>query len=323
MRRNPLYKKYCTVINRYNEYFKKIGVYDFMQSKAYMDEMTDYCSAHDDKQSLAHTPFRTRLEKDHGIEAGQLFFRYGFLSSGYELKFGRIYKDYSIGIDPCGMIDRMIRGDDISFFTEDLFDIAALIKLNGKLAEDDAHGSATGADKNRGQWLITIDDEAPSNFHFDLKRAGDIRLDPEGILSNPAKVGCEVYALNLINKTVANLFEKQRPTEESLQAVYNLNMAGTRFKSVDSMRLAMLWMWDMAHKGNGSEPAGFDEVYELLKEKVEEIGILGKSKLVEKGTQGKKGGPWEQFMTRRQRILGYYNVTATCINNITVTCLNY
>ena len=65
MRRNPLYQRYCAVIETYNDYFKGIGIYEFMQTREFLDEMTEYVSSHNDEEDLKYTPFRRRLEESH------------------------------------------------------------------------------------------------------------------------------------------------------------------------------------------------------------------------------------------------------------------
>ena len=78
MRRNPLYQRYCAVIESYNDYFKDIGIYEFMQTREFLDEMTEYVSTHDDEDDLKYTLFRRRLEKSHGKYASLKFFNMDF-----------------------------------------------------------------------------------------------------------------------------------------------------------------------------------------------------------------------------------------------------
>jgi len=285
MRRNPLYKRYCTVIDRYDNYFKKIGVYDYMQSKECIDEMMEYSSTHEGKEELRYTPFRLRLELDHGEQAGLLFFKYGFLSFGFENKFGRIYRPCTDGMDTDVVITKLINDENVSFFTESLADIAALVKLNG-------------------QWLITVDGITPNTFCFDLKRSNEIKILSHGIIEDPGKVGLEVYALNIINKAVNSLLEKQQVLPETYESVYKLSLAGKHINSTDAMRLSMLWMWDKAHEVDGQEPLPFDQVYRLLKDRIEKAGATE--------------GVWEQVLYRKPRIREYFESTERCIQQVTI-----
>lgn len=291
MRRNPLYRRYCNVIDRYDNFFKSIGVYDYMQSKEYLDEMSEYTSTHDEREELRYTPFRLRLERDHGERAGLLFFKYGFLSLGFENKFGRIYKYCTDGIDADALINKLLTDEDVSFSTENVADIAALVKLNG-------------------QWLITVDGFTPDTFCYDLQRSNEVKISPKAILEEPGKVGLEVYALNLINKAVESQFEKQRVSLETMGSVYKLSLAGKHINSTDAMRLAMLWMWDKAHENGGKEPLPFDQVYRLLKE------IILSKHAVEDGKE--TGGVWDQILYRKPRIREYYASTEHCISQPTV-----
>ncbi|WP_459934138.1 hypothetical protein [Fundidesulfovibrio butyratiphilus] len=285
MRRNPLYRRYCAVIDRYNNFFQNIGVYDYMQSKEYIDEMMEYSSTHEGKEELRYTPFRLRLERDHGEQAGLLFFKYGFLSFGFENKFGRIYKSCTDGVDTDAVIMKLINNDDVSFSTENIADIAALVKLNG-------------------QWLITVDGFTPNTFCFDLKRSKEIKILPQAIIEEPGKVGLEVYALSIINKAVESLLEKQQVPLETYESVYKLSLAGKHINSTDAMRLTMLWMWDKAHEVDGQEPLPFDQVYRLLKDRIEKAGATG--------------GVWEQILYRKPRIREYYESTERCIQQVTI-----
>lgn len=289
MRRNPLYRRYCAVIERYNDYFKSLGVFDYMESREYLEEMASYTSAHDDCHDLAYNPFRVRLDNEFGKEAGMKYFKYGFLSYGYEKHFGRIYKHYSFGLDTTEALEKIFSGEDVTFSVKGHADISALVKLNGS-------------------WMISIDEMMPTNYLYNLEKSNSITIDPKAILNNPTKVGLEVHALNMINKAVESLFGKQHIDEETLQSVYKLSLSGKHINSSDTMRLAMLWLWDKAHEKDGGKPESFDAVYPLLKDKINASGMLD--------------GAWEQIFTRRKRIVGYYGVTDFCIQNHTIRSFN-
>jgi hypothetical protein len=288
MRRNKLYKRYCAVIEAYNDYFKDIGIYESMQTREFLNEMAEYVSSHDDKEDLKYTPFRRRLEKSHGKAAGLIFFKYGFLSCGFENNFGRIYKNNSIGLSSDKAFEDILKDSNVEFATRDPADLSALLKLNG-------------------EWLLTVDEMTPDNFSFDFQRTGNIKINPQGVVMSPSKVGLEIQALNIINKAVESLFKKQNIEGETLQAVYKLCLEGKHINSSDVMRLAMVWLWDKAHEASESTSASFDDVYPLLKAKVEE--------------SGKTDGAWEQIVTRRKRIQGYYEVTDFCIKNRVIMSL--
>lgn len=289
MRRNPLYRRYCAVIERYHDYFKSIGVFDYMETREYLEEMTGHTAAHDDEEELIHNPFRMRLEKDHGKEAGMKYFKYGFLSYGFEKHFGRIYQHHSIGMDSSIILDKLLTGVDIVFSVKGPADISALTKLNGS-------------------WMISIDEMSPTNFLYNLEKSTSIKVDPQAILNNPTKVGLEIHALNLINRAVESLFGKQHIADETFQSVYKLSLSGKHINSSDAMRLALLWLWDKAHEKEGDAPTPFEEVYPALKAKIEAAGLTD--------------GTWEQIVTRRKRIAGYYAVTDFCIKNHAITSLN-
>lgn len=288
MRRNTLYRRYCDTINKYNEYFKKIDVYDYMQSKEYLDEMTEYVSIHDEKEDLKNTPFRKYLEKHHGKKAGLIFFKYGFLANGYDIKFGRIYKYYSLGLNSYDAFENLLNGNIVKFSTDDIADISAISKLN----------------KN---WSITIEDEDPSLFYFDYQKFDNIKIKPEALLNDPSRIGLEAHALHLNNKAVNSLFEKQNIDTDTLSSVYKLSLAGKHINSSDVMRLAMLWIWDQASEHDKQNSREFFEVYPSLKAKIEEYSMAD--------------GVWEEILTRKARVAGYYQATKNCIQNLTVTPL--
>jgi len=260
-----------------------------MQSKEYLDEMMGYLFTHEDSLDLKYTPFRRRLDYEHGDEAGHRYFKYGFLSYGFEMKFGRIYKHYSDGLDASKALEQLLKGENVSLETSDPADISALTKLNGS-------------------WLVSVDDDMPNNFLYDLERSKSITIDPKGVLNEPTKVGFDVHALNLINKAVESIFEKQNVSPETLQSVYKRNLSGKYIFGSDIMRLSMLWLWDKAHEDDRQNPLSFDEVDTLLKEKIERAGI--------------PDGVWDQIITRRKRMVEYYASTIFCIKNRTITSLN-
>lgn len=289
MRRNPLYRRYCVVIERYQDFFKSLGVFEYMESREYLEMMTSYVAAHDDEDELRNNPFKVRLDTEFGAEAGMKYWKYGFLSYGFEKHFGRIYKHHSIGLDAEETLNKLLSGKDVAFSVKGAAEISALVKLNGS-------------------WMISIDEMQPSNFLYNLEKSTSIKIDPKAILNNPEKVGLEVHALNMINKAVESLFGKQHLDEETLKSVYKLSLSGKHINSADAMRLAMLWMWDKAHEKDAAHPQPFEAVYPLLKQKVEAAGGVG--------------GTWEQIVTRRKRIVEYYAATDFCIQNHTITSFN-
>ena len=288
MRRNTSYRRYCDTIDKYDDFFKEIGVYDYMQSKEYLDEMTDYVSSHDEKEDLKHTPFRRYLEKHHGYRAGLLFFKYGFLANGYDIKFGRIYKHYLNGMDSNNALEIVLDERNVKFFSDDVADISAISKLN----------------KN---WSITIEDDDPSLFYFDYEKFDNIKIKPEALLNDPGRIGLEAHALHLNNKAVKSLFGKQNIDADTLSSVYKLSLAGKHINSSDVMRLAMLWIWDQASEHDKQNSREFYEVYPSLKAKIEEYSMAD--------------GVWEEILTRKARVAGYYQATKNCIQNLTVTPL--
>jgi hypothetical protein len=285
MRRNQKYRRYCQVMRQYNDYFKMIGVYDFMQTKEFLDEMFEYVYSHDELHELKYTPFRKRLERAHGEEAGRKFFKFGFWSCGFDKLFGRIYKDCDDGLDSEYALDKVLSGGNIPFFTEDVSDIAALIKLNS-------------------QWGISVAGSTPCVFTYDLELVNDVKIDPKAVLDNPAKIGLEAFALNLITKSVESLFEKQNILLGTYESVYKLSLAGKHINSSDIMRLSMLWLWDKAHEENENNPLPFDTVYPLLKAKIEGANAAE--------------GVWEQLLYRKPRIREYYESTSRSIQQLTI-----
>lgn len=198
MRRNPLYIRYCDVFNCYHNYFESLGVYEYMQSKEFLDEMSEYVSTHDTREELKNFPFRKRLEKEFGDEAGKRTFKYGCLSCGFENHFERIYKHYSIGIDTEKVLNDELSGKIFPFTTDNPADIAALVKLNGS-------------------WLITVDDFQPDTFCYDIKRAQSIKVNPNGVINQLGKVNREFQALNMINMAVEAMFKEQKIPDDMLE----------------------------------------------------------------------------------------------------------
>jgi len=290
LRRNPLYIRYCDVIKRYDDYFKSIGVYDFMQTKEYLEEISEYVSTHEDSEDLKYMPIRRRIERDHGEKAGKIYFKYGFLGYAFEEKFGRIYKDPSEGIDTETTLEAVMTGKKVSFLADNARDISALTKL---------HGS----------WLISVDDTTPKSYFYDLPRIKNIKIDPDGILHDPGQVGLEVYALNLITKAVESLFEEQNIDDNTLQSIYLLTISGKTLRNADISRLAALWLWDKAHEKGRQNPATFKEVYPLLKAKLND-----KKRTIT--------GNWEQQALNATRVRTHYEMTDYCIRNRTISYLN-
>jgi len=269
--------------------FKSIGVFDYMNSKEFLEETADYIHSHDTEEELKYIPFRSRLEREHGKEASMIYWKYGFLANGFDTRFGRIYKHYSAGMDVFAAFEKIKLGEKFIFSTTDPTDISALIKLNDN-------------------WIISVDDMEPCNSCYKLEMANDIKINPQTVLVNPKRVGLEFYALKMINRAIYSQFVKQDIDEEILQAVYELILSGKHINSTEIMRLAMLWLWDKAHE-NADRPESFDAVYPLLQKEIDSAGLTDNA--------------WDQIMNRRKRVAGYYAVTDYCIKKHTITSLNY
>jgi hypothetical protein len=261
-----------------------------MQSKEFLDEMSEYVSTHDTREELKNFPFRKRLEKEFGDEAGKRTFKYGCLSCGFENHFGRIYKHYSIGIDTENVLNDELSGKIFPFTTDNPADIAALVKLNGS-------------------WLITVDDFQPDTFCYDIKRAQSIKVNPNGVIHQLGKVSREFQALNMINMAVEAMFKEQKIPDDMLESVYKLSLAGKRFANADISRLAALWLWDKAHEEDQQNPIPFKEVYPILKAKLND-----KKRVI--------AGDWDQQDLKANRIRKHYTMTDYCIQHHTITHLN-
>lgn len=285
MRRNPQYRRYCDVIEYYKEYFDRLGELAYLDSKEGLEEHFSYFYDTENDYDVKNNPYKTYLEATHGLEAGLKYFKFAFLSEKFRSKFKRIYKHYSIGIDTEKYLTSIISDNDISFETRDHADIASLIRMHE-------------------EWSIKIDDSSPTYYIYHLEDSGPITVDPQGILNAPATIGLEAYAINLIHKSIRGLVKKQSIDTDTFAAVYKISVAGKNINSADKMRLAILWLWDKAHEADYANPAPFNEVYPLLKDKLKSANV--------------SGGVWEQVLYRRSRILGYYKMLTQSISQLTV-----
>lgn len=285
MRRNKYYTRYCDVIESYKHYFASIGELDYLDSKEGMEELFSYFYDTENDYDIKNNPYKTRLEKAHGKESGLIFFKFSFLSEKFRSKFNRIYKHYSIGINPECELQKLLNDEDVLFETKDTADIAALLRMHN-------------------DWAMKIDDDSPTYYIYSLEESGPITVDPKSILNNPSTIGLEAHAINLINKSVNSLIKKQFVEQETFEAVYDISVARKKINNADEMRLAILWLWDKAHEENYENPTPFDVVYPLLKDKLERANA--------------SGGVWEQVLYRKSRIRGYYEVLIQSIAQLTV-----
>lgn len=285
MRRNQHYIRYCNVIEYYKSYFQDIGEFEYLDSKEGMEELFSYFYDTENDYDVKNNPYKTRLEELHGKDAGIKFIKFSFLSEKYRSRFNRIYKHYSLGIDTDEELLKLLNEEDILFETRDTTDIAALLRMHN-------------------DWTIKIDDDTPTHYIYSLEESGPITIDPKSILNTPAQIGLEAHAINLINKSIRSLIEKQFVELETFEAVYRISLAGRHINSSDEMRLAILWLWDKAHEEDDGNPAPFDAVYPLLKDKLESANV--------------SGGVWEQILYRKSRILGYYKMLTQSISQLTV-----
>ena len=159
-------------------------------------------------------------------------------------------------------------------------------------------------------WIVRVDEEAPSHIASLLEVSASLPFNPDIKPEQMENIGPEYQVLNMFNKAVKEAFEDQFLDSATAEAAYKLSIAGRHINNSDLVRLAVLWMWDRAFEENPEDvDAGFQNALEALQAKLDKAG-LGAEKA------------FNQFFTRRKRILDYFNATKKCIKEMNVFNLN-
>lgn len=283
-RRNPHYRRYIDVLEKFDEYFRSIGEYDFINSKEFIEEITEYCVVPGCQYNWRDNPIMDRIRNDHGPEAAIRLFKYGFLADKFLEKFKRLQKHYSVGMDTNDVLKTLKDGGDYTFETDDPQDYAAVLRMHS-------------------DWAMQLDGTDPDLYTYVFEKFENISVNTEKALDNPANLGLEGHALKLYRAVVEGLFGEQAISDDTLDAVYRLSLSGKYINSSDEMRLSVLWIWDKTNTA-ATSPLSFDQSYQLLKKE-----IL-KSHLSE--------GVWDQVVTRKKRVFEYYEVLEQCIRQMSV-----
>ncbi|BAH73640.1 hypothetical protein DMR_01490 [Solidesulfovibrio magneticus RS-1] len=310
-RRNRLYKLYSNKIESFrNGLIGAGGLHQDITVVPLGGIFDKYLYKQEGEQSINHL-LKWFLIRGLDREKGMLFLRYRLLFHGFNKKFKRYFKPCHIGIDSSEQLDKLLSGNLPCFEIKDLVDLIAILpqELKLKLTLDYSKARI----KILGPWfaeMVSVENTGQNNIKIEMdqvfKFSDDVILDREDqrTISGMANV------LAFLNRLFVNGCKQENPlvTDYMLQLIYRFCLAGKHIKSSSIMRLAMLWLWDQAHKQNEDNPAQFDDVYPLLKSKIEQAGVSGKV--------------WEQIVTRRKRVRGYYDVTDYCIKNRTIISLN-
>lgn len=290
-RRNNQYRRWSSVVECFIEYFDSIGELERMDSQETLEE----CLAHEKELETIFdyfdTPFCRHLVEEHGIEAKRKYIKMCFLGAKFDQKFKRVFRHHCDGIDTDLALEAILNQHDVSFETERVGDLSALLVMH----ED---------------WIVQIDGDVPTPILSLLEVSATLPFNPDIKPEQLENIGKEYQVLNLFNKAVKEVFEDQFLDYSTAEAAYKLSIAGRHINNSDLVRLAVLWMWDRADESNPNDvETGFPAALEALQ-----------TKLDEKGMGAEKA--FNQFFTRRKRILGYFKATNKCIEEMNVFNLN-
>ncbi|NCC54206.1 MAG: hypothetical protein EOM11_01825 [Erysipelotrichia bacterium] len=213
------------------------------------------------------------------------------LGAKFDQKFKRVFRHQWDGMDTDSALEAILQQQDVSFETERIGDLSALLAMH----ED---------------WIVKVDDDAPTHIISLMEVSATLPFNPDIKPEQMENIGTEYQVLNMFNKAVKEVFEDQFLDYSTAEAAYKLSIAGRHINNSDLVRLAVLWMWDRADESNPDDvEAGFPAALEALQIKLDEKG-MGAEKA------------FNQFFTRRKRILGYFNATNKCIEEMNVFNLN-
>ena len=297
-RRNPEYRRWCEVVERYINYFAEIGEWEYMCSLEFAQKLQEYYSDPQYDDAIMDNPYCQHLEREYGLEAKKAFFKWSILGFKFDQKFKRIFRDPSIGMNTeealANAIEKLSKSlteEPVSFEVESLADMTAMLKMHH-------------------EWIIQIDGNAPSHVLAFAEDNATIPINPDVPLERLGNIGHEAQVLNMFHKALYEEHGEQVLDEATPNAAYQLSIAGKHINNSDLVRLAVLWMWDQAFEANPEDlDAGFMDAYEQITAKIVDAQIGGDK-------------PFNQFLTHRKRIQGYFSATDRCIKNMHVFNLN-
>lgn len=284
-RRNHHYRRYVDVIHNYLERFDEIGELDNVLSFMGYDNLQVLLS--DPDFDLTDNFLTQELSKKHGELYAKYLFKMCILLSKFNMRFGRVFKDYTEGLDTHKSLKDLLDGKEVSFRSKDQYDQYAVMHI-------------------RNEWMMTVDGDAPNLNMVTVENDADIKLDPTKVLTHGTELAKEANSLNIYNQMYRNASKGRGIDYDTKIQVYQLGAAGKDIKpSGDQKRFIMLWLWDQAHdpENKGDQPKSFDEVFPLLKEHLHE-GYL--STLCHEVT------------SRKSRTRGYYQTTEQCIKELVI-----
>jgi len=245
-RRNPAYRRFSFIIEVYRHYFDELGELEFIESVEGVNQFVSDAYEMDDPNPMNY-PYAIHLGEKYGIQTRRCFCKLSFLIEAVRRRFHRVYRPCFVGIDSNEALSSSIQSKQQPFKSCDHSDINALLRSYYK-------------------WAMRIDDDIPNHYMSDLDKTSGIHLNHEQALNNPEQVMHELHAVRIFNTTFESIFSKQRISDETLEAVYKLCLAGKHIVSSDTTRIIILWMWDKAHEADEDNPLDFDSVHQLLKD---------------------------------------------------------
>ena len=290
-RRNKLYRRWSIVIKMYIDYFDSIDELQYINSLDGFEEAIEQEYDGDTLHDMYDTPYCRYLVETHGPESKLKYIKLSSLSFNFDRRFKRVFRYHWDGMDTTEALQSVLNKEDISFETDGIADLSAMLAMHE-------------------EWIIQIDGEAPSHVISLGEASASLPFNPELKPEQLKNIGPEYQVLNMFNKAFKEEFEDQFLDNATVEAAYKLSIAGRHINNADLVRLAVLWMWDRACEWDPEDvEAGFQEALEALQ-----------AKLDSKGMGAEKA--FNQFFTRRKRILDYFRATNKCIEEMNVFNLN-
>lgn len=287
-RRNQHYRRYIDVIMWYRIQFHEVGELENLDNFCSYESVQRLMDESDSNpEIIKYNDFTRELTQKHGYFYGKAVFKILFLIMQFNKRFKRTAKDYEEGINTEEEIDKLLKGEKVSFLSKDQNDQYAVISL-------------------RKDWVIMVDGDTPNPNMIRFENDDVITINPSKIISHRKELSKEAASFEIYDQLSKNVSTTGRIDYETQLEIYELGGAGLDFDPRgDNMRLVMLWLWDKAHEPDDRDnpPKSFDEVYPLLKDRLHD---------------GDLDNLTSDVLNRKSRIKGYYRTTEYCINNLTV-----
>lgn len=294
-RRNPAYIRWVSNLDRlWSELEPYVDTLDELSSPDSMVDMIAYEREATTLQERKHNPFRQVMEDRHGAEAGLNSYRYGQLNNKCEQRFKRSHLSPEYGVDTEELLQYVLGQEhEVNYKYNEISFVSALLNMHN-------------------DWIVTIDGQEPSHITMLLHPFVTLPIGPHVTTEIHQKATLEYEVLHFMSNAM-DIWDFNNPEvdEETADAALELLTDLDNVNTANTMRLAMLWLWDRIEEDD-DDSLDFDSKFQkhwgVLKDRANSVGLTE--------------APWNQIYDKKKRVLTALQNTNDCIMQMKIIDLN-